>query len=286
MQAAVEISCEPRVKKHFRSKYFDNAVVSTCPTSDGNVVIDAFHQFAGVKWLRNKPLNRFEDAQWLLIQKAEEEKLLQVTIKLPEENLKKLINDSEEQYLSCGVSKLAQLWNEQRKLIFQDAIFHFVLPALEKEARMLLNSRAKNRLLMDYGERLWDKVSVAPYQRKEIDISSEDEAAPRVMACCWGHGKPPTTFVMLDSYGEIVDVLEAGSISLRSQNVTDQQRKKHDQQLLLKFMTEHQPQVVVLGAVSLSCTRLKDDIYEVSSSPYSLDPFHELRVFEAHSCFV
>lgn len=261
--AAVEISCEPRVKKHFRSKYFDNAVVSTCPTSDGNVVIDAFHQFAGVKWLRNKPLNRFEDAQWLLIQKAEEEKLLQVTIKLPEENLKKLINDSEEQYLSCGVSKLAQLWNEQRKLIFQDAIFHFVLPALEKEARMLLNSRAKNRLLMDYGERLWDKVSVAPYQRKEIDISSEDEAAPRVMACCWGHGKPPTTFVMLDSYGEIVDVLEAGSISLRSQNVTDQQRKKHDQQLLLKFMTEHQPQVVVLGAVSLSCTRLKDDIYEI-----------------------
>ena len=88
-QASVEISCEPRVKKHFRSIYFDNAVVSTCPTSDGNVVIDAFHQFSGVKWLRNKPLNKFED-----------------------------------QYVSCGVSKLAQLWNEQRKLILQDAIFN------------------------------------------------------------------------------------------------------------------------------------------------------------------
>lgn len=261
--AAVEISCEPVVKKHFRSIYLDNAVVSTCPTPDGNAVIDAFHQFAGVKWLRNKPLNKFEDAQWLLIQKAEEEKLLQVTIKLPDEVLKKLINDSQEKYLSCGVSKSAQLWNEQRKLILQDAIFNFILPALEKEARLLLTSRAKSWLLTDYGKRLWDKVSVAPYQRKESDVSSEDEAAPRVMACCWGPGKPSTTFVMLDSFGEIVDVLEAGSISLRSQNVNDQQRKKHDQQNLLKFMTEHQPQVVVLGAVNLSCTRLKDDIYEI-----------------------
>jgi transcription elongation factor SPT6 len=51
---------------------------------------------------------------------------------------------------------------------------------------------------------------------------------------------------------------------LRSQNVIDQQRKKNDQERVLKFMTDHQPHVVVLGAVNLSCTRLKEDIYEVS----------------------
>ncbi|KAL9240041.1 hypothetical protein vseg_014304 [Gypsophila vaccaria] len=260
--AAIEISCEPRVKKHFRSIYFDNVVVSTRPTNDGKSVIDAFHQFAGVKWLRNKPLSKFEDAQWLLIQKAEEEKLLQVTVKLPEDILNKLVNDSQEKYLSCGVSRSAQLWNEQRKLILEDAIFNFVLPALEKEARALLTSRSKNRLLLEYGKRLWDKVSVAPYQRKGSEISSDDEIAPRVMACCWGPGKPANTFVMLDSFGEIVDVLEAGSISLKSHNAADQMRKKHDQQNLARFMTEHQPEVVVLGAVNLSCTRLKDDIYE------------------------
>jgi transcription elongation factor SPT6 len=28
-------------------------------------------------------------------------------------------------------------------------------------------------------------------------------------------------------------------------------------------MTDHQPHVVVLGAANLSCTRLKEDIYEV-----------------------
>ncbi|KAL5744973.1 hypothetical protein ACOSP7_026119 [Xanthoceras sorbifolium] len=261
--AAVEISCEPCVRKYVRSIFMDNAVVSTTPTPEGNVAIDSFHQFAGVKWLREKPLRRFEDAQWLLIQKAEEEKLLQVTFKLPDDSLNKLISDCNEHYLSDGVSKSAQLWNEQRKLILQDALFGFLLPSMEKEARSLMSSRAKHWLLMEYGKALWDKVSVGPYQRKDNDVTSDDEAAPRVMACCWGPGKPATTFVMLDSSGEVLDVLYTGSLTLRSQNINDQQRKKNDQQRVLKFMTDHQPHVVVLGAVNLSCTLLKDDIYEI-----------------------
>lgn len=261
--AGVEISCEPCVRKHVRSIFMDNAVVTTTPTPDGNSAIDSYHQFAGVKWLRDKPLTHFEDAQWLLIQKAEEEKLLQVTIKLPDTVLKKLIADSHEYYLSDGVSKSAQLWNEQRKTILHDAFYGLLLPSMEKEARSLLSCRAKNWLLMEYGKLLWDKVSVAAYQRKENDVNSDEDAAPRVMACCWGPGKPPTTFVMLDSSGEVVDTLDVGFLSSRSPNNHDKQRKKIDQDRLLKFMTDHQPTVVALGAVNLSCTRLKDDIYEI-----------------------
>lgn len=264
-QAAVEISCEPCVRRYVRFIFMDNAVVSTSPTADGNAAIDSFHQFAGVKWLREKPIKMFEDAQWLLIQKAEEEKLLQVTVKLPQKVMDQLIEDCNGRYLSVGVSKYAQLWNEQRSLILKDALFGFLLPSMEKEARSLLTSRAKNWLLYEYGKVLWNKVSVGPYQRKESDVSMDDEAAPRVMACCWGPGKPATTFVMLDSSGEVLDVLYTGSLTLRSQNVNDQQRKKNDQQRVLKFMTDHQPHVVVLGAVHLSCTKLKDDIYEVNN---------------------
>ncbi|KAK6928905.1 Spt6, SH2 domain [Dillenia turbinata] len=260
--AAVEISCEPCVRKYVRTTFMENALVSTNPTPEGIVAIDSFHQFAGMRWLRNKPLSKFEDAQWLLIQKAEEEKLLQVSIKLEESSLKKLVNDSKEYYLSDGVSKSAQLWNEQRRLILDDALFGFLLPSMEKEARSMLTSRAKSWLSLEYGRLLWNKVSVAPYQRKEND-NSDDEVGPKVMACCWGPGKPATTFVMLDPSGEVLDVLYAGSLSLRSQNVNDKQRKKSDQERVLKFMTDHQPHVVVLGAVNLSCTRLKDDIYEI-----------------------
>ncbi|CAI9117820.1 OLC1v1019305C1 [Oldenlandia corymbosa var. corymbosa] len=260
--AAVEIFCEPSVRKHVRGIFMDNATVSTTPTAEGNTTIDSFHQFAGVKWLKDKPLTKFEDAQWLLIQKAEEKKLLQVKITLPEANLDKLIGDANDYYCSQSVSRSANLWNEQRKQIIEDAFFNFLLPSMEKEARSYLTSKAKSWLHMVYGRQLWDRVSVAPYQRKEID-SSDDEVAPRVMACCWNPGNLATTFVMLDSTGEVLDVLFAGSLTLRGQTVNDQQRKKKDQQQVLKFMMEHQPHVVVLGAVNLSCTRLKEDIYEI-----------------------
>ncbi|ONK61390.1 uncharacterized protein A4U43_C08F29410 [Asparagus officinalis] len=261
--AAVEIGCEPNVKKHIRGIFMDNAVVSTSPTPEGNLSIDTHHELAGVKWLRNKPLSKFVDAQWLRIQKAEEEKLLQVTIKLPEHVQEELLNDAKENYVSDYVSKSAQLWNEQRKNILQDAFLNIILPSMEKEARALLTVRAKNWLAMEYGRHLWSKVSVAPYQKKEVDNDTEDESDLRVMACCWGPGKPATTFVMLDSSGEVVDVLYAGSISSRSQSVADKQRKQLDQQRLLKFMTDHQPHVVCLGTANLSCRPLKDDIYEV-----------------------
>ncbi|KAM1234373.1 hypothetical protein ACFX13_004034 [Malus domestica] len=261
--AAVEISWEPCVRKYVRSNYLDITEISTNPTLEGNVAIDASHQFAGVKWLKRKPLNRFEGAQWLLIQKAEEEKLLQVTIQLPEDRLNKLISDFNEYYLSDGVSKSAQLWNEQRKLILQDALFNFLLPSIEKEARSLLTSRAKHWLRVEYGNALWNQVSVGPYQRKENDGSSNNEAAPKVMACFWGPGNPATTFVMLDSSGEVLDVLYAGALSLRFLNANDEKRKKDEQERILKFMIDHQPHVVVLGGVNLSCTRLKDDIYEI-----------------------
>ncbi|KAL4571782.1 hypothetical protein LXL04_018547 [Taraxacum kok-saghyz] len=262
--AAVEISCEPCVRRHVRSIFMDNAVVSTTPTPDGNKSIDSEHEFSPIKWLKNKPLTRFTDAQFLLIQKAEEEKLLNVSVNLPEAVHDKLISDAHDYYLSDGVSKSANLWNEQRKLIIKDAFDSLLLPSMGKEARGLLASKAKNYLLMEYGRQLWGKVSVAPYQKKEHDVNADDyEGAPRVMACCWGPGKPATTFVMLDSFGEVVDVLYTGSISVRGQNPSDLQRKKNDQQRLLKFMTDHQPHVVVLGAVNLSCKKLKEDIFEV-----------------------
>ena len=261
----MEISCEPCVRRHVRSFFMDHAVVSTRPTADGRVSIDANHEFAGIKWLKDKPLIRFDDAQWLVIQKAEEEKLIEVFVKLPASHHDKLISDAHEYYLSDGVSKSAQLWNEQRRQIIKDAFDGLLLPSMAKEARALLTSRAKNWLLMEYGKLLWDKVSVAPYQKEEQDNSLDDyEAASRVMACCWGSGNPATTFVMLDSYGEVVDVLYAGAICINGQSANDQQRKKNDQQRLKKFITDHQPNVVVLGAVNLNCDRLKEDIYEVN----------------------
>lgn len=167
----MEISTEPAVREHVRSLYLERAVVSTRPTSDGNDAIDAFHQYAAVKWLLDKPISAFNDAQWLSIEKATEEKLLEVTVSLPKQQISSLMQDCEALYLSDGVSLTAQQWNEQRKQILHDAIVSLLLPAMEKEARMLLATRAKQWLSSQCGLELWKKVSVAPY----VPVKSNDQ---------------------------------------------------------------------------------------------------------------
>ena len=237
----------------------DEAVVSTNPTPEGNSAIDPFHPVAVAKWLRDKPLSKFTDAQWLLIQKAEEEKLLQVTIKLPERALKKLISEAKDNYLSECVSKSAQLWNEQRRLILEDSFFNHILPSMEKEARALLAAKAKSWLLNEYGKCLWSKVSVAPYLKRNVD--EDEEASQKVMAVCWGPGKPATSFVVLDAAGELVDVLFSNSLNFKSSANNEKQRKEHQE--ALKFMIDHQPHAVCVGAANMSCKTLKDEINEV-----------------------
>uniref|UniRef100_A0ACD5XYJ0 Uncharacterized protein n=1 Tax=Avena sativa TaxID=4498 RepID=A0ACD5XYJ0_AVESA len=267
--AAVEIGCEPIVRKHIRSIFMDKAVVSTVPTPQGNLIIDPHHQLSRVKWLREKPLNKFVGAEWLLIQKGEDEKLLKVTVKLPEDAKKKLISEACENYLSDCVSKSAQIWDEQRKMILDDAFSSFLLPSMEKEARCLLTAKAKNWLRFEYGKQLWDKVSVSPWKKKDEgekddeEIDLDDESELRVMACCWGPGNPATTFVMLDSSGELVDVLYAGSISNKSRGGAEQERKNEDEQRAVKFMTDHQPHVLCVGASNMNSRQLKEAIFEV-----------------------
>ncbi|KAJ4828465.1 hypothetical protein Tsubulata_018175 [Turnera subulata] len=260
---ALEMSCEPSVRSYVRGIFTDKALVSTNPTPEGDEAIHSFHQFWGIKWLRDKPLDKFQDAQWLLIQKAEEDKLLQVVIELPESALNKLISDSQEIYLTKSGDGFARLWNEQRKLILQEALLKLLLPSLQNETRALLTNRAKNWLLMEYGKQFWNRASVAPYKCKNNICNLEEGLAPRVMACCWGPGKPPTTFVVLDSCGQLLDVMEAGSLFLRSQSVNDQQRKANNQQRVVKFILTYRPDVIIIGAVNVSSTRLKDDIKEI-----------------------
>lgn len=259
----MEISSEMSLRKYVRSLFMDHAQLSTSPTSKGNLAIDAHNPLASVKWLQDKPLIKFKDAQWLSIQKAEKEKLLEVKIKLPDNVLSELTNACNNVYLNRSEQPPAQLWNEQRKLIVQDAISNLLLPSMAKEARELLTAKAKNWLIMEYGKELWNRVSVAPHQYRGNANGKEKGSAAKVMACCWGTGKPGTTFVMLDSNGELVDVIHAGSLTLRSQNINDQQRKKNDQQRLLKLLSNHRPKVIIIGA-NTSCIRLRDEINEVN----------------------
>lgn len=62
-QAAVMLSSEIPFRKYVSTIFMDKALVSTSPTIKGNTTVDSFHEFAGVKWLWDKPLSKFLDSQ-------------------------------------------------------------------------------------------------------------------------------------------------------------------------------------------------------------------------------
>ncbi|KAL6223871.1 hypothetical protein ACLB2K_002728 [Fragaria x ananassa] len=132
---------------------------------------------------------------------------------------------------------------------------------------------------MQCGKALWNRVSKAPpYKRKQT-------APPRVLACCWGPGDPATTLVMLDSCGELLDVLCIGT--LRWENLTwtpffdepTSMLMKHDDQRILKFMNDHQSDIAIIGATNVFCSLLREQLLGIESYQRPVPrPARRLRV--------
>eukprot|EP00523_Entomoneis_sp_CCMP467_P012549 CAMPEP_0168790060 /NCGR_PEP_ID=MMETSP0725-20121227/13191_1 /TAXON_ID=265536 /ORGANISM="Amphiprora sp., Strain CCMP467" /LENGTH=2014 /DNA_ID=CAMNT_0008840425 /DNA_START=198 /DNA_END=6242 /DNA_ORIENTATION=+ len=53
--AALELASEPRVRRHLRTVYRRNAMLTTKPTKKGMEELDAFHDYYGLHLIRNKP---------------------------------------------------------------------------------------------------------------------------------------------------------------------------------------------------------------------------------------
>jgi transcription elongation factor SPT6 len=54
--AAMELSYEPRVRRHLRNIFRRHALLTTRPTKKGIETIDAFHDYYGLQLIRNKPV--------------------------------------------------------------------------------------------------------------------------------------------------------------------------------------------------------------------------------------
>jgi transcription elongation factor SPT6 len=77
--------------------------------------------------LKEKPADRFTDYQYLLLDKAEKEGLVEKEIVLRTDEIKK---SYEQLYLSDNFSMVAEKWNEERrkilKIAFEDQLFPLI----------------------------------------------------------------------------------------------------------------------------------------------------------------
>eukprot|EP00898_Chlorokybus_atmophyticus_P008664 jgi/Chlat1/879/Chrsp107S01340 len=285
-----ELAAEPAIRQYVREKYREHVLISTRPTPSGDSTIDAFHRFGFVKWLKDKPFAALaKDQQWVAIQKAMQQGLLEVTLEVPADVLEhRILYPMFEGYLSDNVSTTAKTWNELRKEVLREAVVSHLFPVLDKEVRGQLASDAREWVAEQCANRLWFLASTAPYVIK----MGKDEVIDRikVLSSCWGDGSPATTFAVLDAMGELVDVLFCGQIPHNRFQGKDQRpaamitaRQQQEFERLQSFIEEHAPQVAIVGGANMHCRRLVDNISEafsniVQDNPRAVDAAYEKSV--------
>ncbi|KAJ6249222.1 transcription elongation factor spt6 [Anaeramoeba flamelloides] len=81
-----QIVSEPTVRRAIRHIFLQFARVYVRPTEKGKNDIDYSHPYAGIKYIKAKPIHDFLNEQFLLISKAEKEGLVTVSFEIPIKN--------------------------------------------------------------------------------------------------------------------------------------------------------------------------------------------------------
>ena len=81
-----QLSCDPSVRKTVRQVFYERAKINAKPTKRGIKEIDESHYCYTLKYLENKPISSFVNEQFLLLQNAKNEGLMQFTITIDEDN--------------------------------------------------------------------------------------------------------------------------------------------------------------------------------------------------------
>jgi len=90
LQAAVfmmgrQLACDPLVRKTVRQVFYERAKVTSRPTKKGMKEIDESHSCYPMKYLKNKPISSFSGEQFLQLNIAKNDGLLQMTISIDDD---------------------------------------------------------------------------------------------------------------------------------------------------------------------------------------------------------
>jgi transcriptional accessory protein Tex/SPT6 len=262
---AAEIAAEPAVRKTVRDFFFEKARLSTLVTPAGAATLTPFHPLGVAKRLHDKRIKDFNSDTYLRVLEAEKAGYIKVKI-----SLKGSDNDALPQmlFLSGSVTPESQAWNELRVQVLKEALHSGLLPALEREAKAKLALDARTVVAMETAKALWETAIAPP-----IDLRDDEDvevAEKRIMAVCWGPGTPPTTFAILDPFGNMVDYLHCPQLSgtiprarMRqgeTYNILADPKKGKDALAARKFIENHLPHAIVIGIGHCEAFNLREDI--------------------------
>ena len=272
---ATEIAAEPAVRKAVRDYFWANATLSTSVTPAGIATLTPFHPLGITKRLKGKDLRSMggKSDTYLRVSEAEKAGYVTVSIDVDENSAEILPQDT---FLSGGVGPEARAWNDVRIKILQDAISNLLLPEIKKEARARLAADSKVAASQEIARKMWE-LAIEPPVALEINTDEghfEGSFEKRIMAVSWGSSAAtPTTFVIIDSHGIMVDFLHCPQLSgpiprtrpefQQPYSVFTDRKKQKDVTALRHFIEAHLPHAIIVGVGHSEALVLQENIKAV-----------------------
>lgn len=256
-----EIVTNLLVRSGMRQLMLSVATVRVTPTQRGKAEIDEMHEYYPFKYLKDKPVSRFRDHQFLLLEKAEKEGLLNVEIRVRADEMKRRY---EGLYCNDNFSAVAEQWNIERRQILEMAFEDSLIPNIKRWLYERLVNEAIDYVVESCQKSLRDKVRMAPFRKRDMDEDEPHDVRVFAISCGGGEYNSATFGVLLNGSGTVVDYIKLNSIHAK-----DQEARNSDCLKAAAFLGKYEKvDVVAIAGWSIATQHLYSDMRTVIESAY------------------
>ena len=206
-----ELFASPRMRKHFRSSYYQAAEISCRRTDKGLRRIDDSHPFYEIKYIQNQAVADLvhQPELFLKMMKAEEEGLVEIKVEMPRryDFRRQLYQEFE----SENFSDRAEQWRDERKKVL-DVAYPKLEKVIAKSVKEVIRTYCQDEILRVVREEYSKRLDQAPYKPKGMILGT----SPRVLVLSNGMGDPsrdPVFWAWVDDDGRVLEQGKFGNLA-------------------------------------------------------------------------
>ncbi|KAI0134100.1 transcription elongation factor [Xylariales sp. AK1849] len=245
---AEELFMNPRMRKHFRVHFYQMGEVSCQRTDKGLRRIDESHPYYEIKYLINQTIPDLarRPELFLKMMKAEEEGLVEVTLRLHNEREFRRQLDAE--FTSDNYSSRADAWNDERQKVL-DVAFTKLERLISRGVKETLRTACQEELLKVCRDEYSKRLDQAPYKPKGMVLGT----SPRVLALSNGMGdvaRDPVFWAWVEEDGRILEHGRFGNLA----------RDDSQREAFTEVVERRKPDVIAISGFSADTHKLVRDV--------------------------
>ncbi|KAK5987461.1 Transcription elongation factor SPT6 [Cladobotryum mycophilum] len=260
---AEELFSSPRMRKYFRSSYYQAAEISCRRTEKGLRKIDDTHPYYEIKYIQNQAIADLvhQPELFLKMMRAEEEGLVEIKLEMPVRyDFKRQLY---QEFESENFSDRAEQWREERKKVLDHAY-----PKLEKivarNVKEVIRTFCQDEVLKMCRQEFYRKLDQAPYKPKGMILGT----TPRVLVLSNGAGDPardPICWAWVEEDGRVLEQGKFGNLG----------RDEAQRQDFVELVRRRRPDVIGVSGWSADSHKLVRDLEGLISEKGLMGPEFE-----------